>query len=404
MSYYAVLSDEEFYLAHHGIKGQKWGVRRWQNDDGTLTEDGKKRYGTVENYQKSLQRKKIARYVGAGVGITAAAAATGAGIYVIGRNANFNQYGTKYDLQNGGNTSLMHSKEYLMDKAEFIKQQYKNAGKEDQYKKDQAAFKTALIGSVALGSTAVAASLSAGALVNEAAKNKLEQQQIVTRNNKAYYEKIKKDDNWKDALTDDNDYVFNKGHIITRITTNKKEAGQGYDMVYANPDKQDSKLYKSILSGGVKRAREKDPNAKKYERRMQVNEQVTAPSGKKMLEITKKLTGIKDDKEAATKLMAANRMLVVRNEQPNDPDVKLGLKIIEEAKKQGYNAIPDLNDRNKLGKSPLILLDPDKHTTDLKINQVGLVEQLIADLTCKAYTYDTMMTDITKKKVVASNN
>lgn len=34
------------FLAHHGIKGQKWGVRRFQNPDGTRTEAGKKRYGT----------------------------------------------------------------------------------------------------------------------------------------------------------------------------------------------------------------------------------------------------------------------------------------------------------------------------------------------------------------------
>ena len=32
------------YLAHHGIKGQKWGVRRFQNPDGTLTSEGKQRY------------------------------------------------------------------------------------------------------------------------------------------------------------------------------------------------------------------------------------------------------------------------------------------------------------------------------------------------------------------------
>ena len=36
----------ENFLAHHGIKGQKWGVRRYQNLDGTWTEAGKKRYGS----------------------------------------------------------------------------------------------------------------------------------------------------------------------------------------------------------------------------------------------------------------------------------------------------------------------------------------------------------------------
>lgn len=31
-------------LCHHGIKGQKWGVRRYQNPDGSLTEEGKQHY------------------------------------------------------------------------------------------------------------------------------------------------------------------------------------------------------------------------------------------------------------------------------------------------------------------------------------------------------------------------
>ena len=36
---------ETTYLAHHGIKGQKWGIRNYQNPDGSLTSLGRKRYG-----------------------------------------------------------------------------------------------------------------------------------------------------------------------------------------------------------------------------------------------------------------------------------------------------------------------------------------------------------------------
>ena len=32
------------YIAHHGVKGQKWGVRRYQNSDGSYTNAGKLRY------------------------------------------------------------------------------------------------------------------------------------------------------------------------------------------------------------------------------------------------------------------------------------------------------------------------------------------------------------------------
>ena len=38
------------YLVHHGILGQKWGVRRYQNPDGTLTPEGKERYAYYSKY------------------------------------------------------------------------------------------------------------------------------------------------------------------------------------------------------------------------------------------------------------------------------------------------------------------------------------------------------------------
>lgn len=33
------------YLAHYGVKGMKWGVRRYRNEDGSLTREGLRKYG-----------------------------------------------------------------------------------------------------------------------------------------------------------------------------------------------------------------------------------------------------------------------------------------------------------------------------------------------------------------------
>ena len=105
MQYYAVNTSSG--LSHHGILGMKWGIRRFQNADGTLTAAGKERYGSKENFensdyykkyrakqlakegknpdgtQKSKEQlqvernKKIARNVAIGAGIAAAAIAGG---------------------------------------------------------------------------------------------------------------------------------------------------------------------------------------------------------------------------------------------------------------------------------------------------------------------------------------
>lgn len=62
MTYYY---ESELY--HHGIKGQKWGERRFRNEDGTLTEAGKKRYyKEASKDAKEYARAKM--YYGEGAG------------------------------------------------------------------------------------------------------------------------------------------------------------------------------------------------------------------------------------------------------------------------------------------------------------------------------------------------
>lgn len=53
MSYEIIYSDE---LAHHGILGMKWGVRRYQNADGSLTREGMKRYNTSKSRYESAKK------------------------------------------------------------------------------------------------------------------------------------------------------------------------------------------------------------------------------------------------------------------------------------------------------------------------------------------------------------
>lgn len=70
-------------LRHHGIKGMKWGVRRYQNKDGSLTPAGKKRYDESDEEREEREKKEKSKKTKAKVAtaaITTAAVVTTAAV------------------------------------------------------------------------------------------------------------------------------------------------------------------------------------------------------------------------------------------------------------------------------------------------------------------------------------
>lgn len=143
---YYMYPDEELY--HHGVKGQKWGVRRYQNKDGSLTAAGRKRQAKQEynaerkaakaKYQSTKRdisgsdperNKKIARRV-ATAAIMTATVATAAALYAKNpeaANAVLSKVGntTMSALKKGGSKVVDAGKKYVKSAVDGAKKGFK---------------------------------------------------------------------------------------------------------------------------------------------------------------------------------------------------------------------------------------------------------------------------------------
>lgn len=147
-------------LYHHGIKGMKWGVRRYQNKDGSLTPAGKKRQAKQE-YKKTIREidaadgnrdrnRKIAKKVAAAVIMTATVSAAAAAYAKNPEAANrvLSKVGktTVSALKKGGSKAVSAGKKYVNEAIRGAKDGFK----EGAYEAPKKAVKVAMTGATLL--------------------------------------------------------------------------------------------------------------------------------------------------------------------------------------------------------------------------------------------------------------
>lgn len=178
MSTYGYLTHSELY--HHGIKGMKWGIRRYQNPDGSLTPEGERRYYSYEGAKRARHLKNAGLMAGMGSGLGAV------GDFLV------EAYRDSKTPENIKNTK-----------------QYKTAS----------AIKTAGAGAIGL------AGMIAGASIE--AKNSKRLNDIIKNSSKEEFDKIKNDKHFanhpvvKNRIHFDN---FEKLNKITKNMSNKQKA------------------------------------------------------------------------------------------------------------------------------------------------------------------------------------
>ena len=357
MSEYILTSDGELY--HWGIKGQKWGVRRYQNKDGSLTKAGKKRYSDDPKVVKSKAAVKRASK-----DRTKALADYNKAYnkyYAVPSKANKKRFDEAFDNLRKADSSLKSTKfKYGVDKeaARLREKGYNNQNKskhrqnlEEKYKKlglsdeeaQAAANKRIRTERIVASAAALTVAACAAYYGNKYRKTKI-------------------------------DGIIKAGDLMQRVEM-QDTGGKLHDVFYVAKGKHDSKRYAGLL--GMTRQQQ---TGEAYLMKLQAQSDIKVASQEKARKVFedlykndrdfriaaydlagehfsgKNVANLFDDSPKGMKKLYENfnSNLIGARESGVDK------KFYDALKAQGYGAIQDINDMKFSGykaKNPLIVFD-----------------------------------------------
>ena len=351
-------------LCHFGTKGMRWGVRRYQNKDGSLTPAGKKRYADDPDRQgvdsAKLKVKSAKR----------AAKKAGNQYNVVSTDANWQKYKQarsdlkeskyaynkaklKYDTKN--EVSRIRDKNIQFDKKSKHRTRL-----EEQYKQ--------------MGMSAEDAQAAANHRIRT--EKKLAASATVTVAACAGYVARKK---YKDRV----DGLIKAGEKLQRVEM-RDTGGKLHDVFYVAKGKHDMQRYERML--GATRQRQ---TGHAFMMKLEASQDIKVASKNKAIKVFDSLYKSDDDfrmavnkqiqglgaKNAKQKYERFNQALVEMKGQGPDK------KFYAELKKAGYGAIQDINDMKFSGynaRNPLIVFDNSK-----KNIMVKSVKEMTGDLKMK---------------------
>ena len=373
-------------LYHHGIKGQKWGVRRFQNKDGSLTPAGKKRYDEPNVGRKFVQKTSESVTI------------DGQTFKVYGRNNK--QYADKVakKAKNMGATVSRESKTKEAKKYKIPKNKSLHRLKlEDKYMKngmtreeaEQAAAKRirtekfVAAAAVITVASAVAYAKHKGYTSDKIIKENSEFQRImrldpnaeIRKDHRQYLSFDKKDNiKYKGFLGEHFKNQIEFENKVRALDDKKELADKIYDVTVRNNQE--------IKIASRKRAEDafvnlfnKDPEFRKnlMDRAKEVNNEMglQQATGKRLFE-----GGKTNDRWVRTKAYDYFNSLLVDDDAKSASNAN---KFYEALRKQGMNAVVDMNDKKYSGynaKAPLITFDGDFSYSKRAMDSSEIVDNL----------------------------